>query len=159
MHRSTLWKILRSCGVPLKMIDLIEMFYDQFECSVILDDSLPGWFPVDTGVRQGCVLSPILFSVVINWIMRQTTLDKPRGLKCFSFRRSRLRWWPCNALSQGTTICRIKQTDWVDRASRPGSISAPPKHKWCTITPIRPITVDGEPLEFVEDFTYLWYPN
>ena len=38
------------------------------------------WFKVRTGVRQGCVISPVIFLVVIDWIMRRATEDKPRGI-------------------------------------------------------------------------------
>jgi hypothetical protein len=36
---------------------------------------------VKSGVRQGCTRSPILFVVVINWVMPKTTSDKPRGVQ------------------------------------------------------------------------------
>ena len=38
------------------------------------------WFHVKTGVRQGCVISPTLFLVVIDWMMRKVTSDRPRGI-------------------------------------------------------------------------------
>ena len=71
----------RSYGVPLKIVSLIETFYNHFECSVILSNTSSEWFPVKSGVRQGCTLSPILFLVVIDWVMRKTTSDKPRGIQ------------------------------------------------------------------------------
>ena len=81
IHHNTLWKILRSYGVPLKIVSLIETFYNHFECSVILSNTSSEWFPVKSGVRQGCILSPILFLVVIDWVMRKATSDKPRGIQ------------------------------------------------------------------------------
>ena len=81
IHHDTLWKILRSYGVPLKIVSLIETFYNHFECSVILNNTSSEWFTVKSGVRQGCILSPILFLVVIDWVMRKTTSDKPRGIQ------------------------------------------------------------------------------
>ena len=81
IHHDTLWKILRSYGVPLKIVSLIETFYNHFECSVIISNTSSEWFTVKSGVRQGCILSPILFLVVIDWVMRKTTSDKPRGIQ------------------------------------------------------------------------------
>ena len=81
IHHDTLWKILRSYGVPLKIVSLIETFYNHFESSVILNNTSSEWFTVKSGVRQGCILSPILFLVVIDWVMRKTTSDKPRGIQ------------------------------------------------------------------------------
>ena len=54
------------------------MFYNNFECSIILGNSIT---EVTSGVRQGCVLSPILFLVTIDWVMRQTTSERPRGIQ------------------------------------------------------------------------------
>ena len=53
----------------------------NFECSVILSNTSSEWFPVKSGVRQGCILSPNLFLVVIDWVMRKTTSDQPRGIQ------------------------------------------------------------------------------
>ena len=36
VHRESLWKILQTYGLPPKIINLIKMFYDNFECSIIL---------------------------------------------------------------------------------------------------------------------------
>ena len=81
VHRATLWKLLHLYGVPAKIFTLIEKFYDHFECIVILDNNtLSEWFQVKSGVRQGCILSPILFLVIIDWTMKTTTSDKPRGI-------------------------------------------------------------------------------
>ncbi|XP_071129957.1 uncharacterized protein [Mytilus edulis] len=38
------------------------------------------WFEVQSGVRKDCIISPILFLVAIDWVMRKTTSDKKRGL-------------------------------------------------------------------------------
>ena len=81
VHRESLWRILRHYGIPPKIISLIGIFYDHFECSVILDNTLSEAFPVESGVRQGCILSPILFLTIIDWIMRNTTLDQPGGIQ------------------------------------------------------------------------------
>lgn len=52
-------------------------FYTNFKCRVG-NSSLT--FQVKTGVRQGCVMSALLFNIVIDWVMRRTTEDKPRGI-------------------------------------------------------------------------------
>ena len=38
------------------------------------------WFHVKNGVRQGCVISPVFFRVIIDWVMRRATAERPRGL-------------------------------------------------------------------------------
>ena len=74
----------QTCGrfITDKNVTLIEKFYDHFECSIILgNNTLFKWFTVKPGVTQGCIRSPILFLVVIDWFMRNTTSDKPSGIQ------------------------------------------------------------------------------
>ena len=59
---------------------MIKCFYTNFECAVILNNKETDWFEVQSGVRQGCIISPILFLVAIDWVMRKTTSDKKRGI-------------------------------------------------------------------------------
>lgn len=82
LHRASLWKILRYYGIPQHLINLIKAFYDNFECTV--GDSETS-FPVKTGVRQGCVMSSTLFIIAIDWVLRQTTSDEPRGIRWTTF--------------------------------------------------------------------------
>ena len=77
LHRNSLWKILRSYGIPTHLIKLVQAFYENFECSV---GNTELYFPVKTGVRQGCVMSSTLFVIAIDWIMRQT-INTPRGIR------------------------------------------------------------------------------
>lgn len=77
IHRDSLWNILRKYGIPQHIVDLIKTFYTNFKCRVG-NSSLT--FQVKTGVRQGCVMSALLFNIVIDWVMRRTTEDKPRGI-------------------------------------------------------------------------------
>lgn len=78
IHRDSLWKILRSYGIPQKIVQIIQSFYDNFTCTVG-KSSLH--FQVRTGVRQGCVMSAILFNLVIDWVLRRTTEGSTRGIR------------------------------------------------------------------------------
>ena len=85
-HRETLWKILRSCGIPLKICTLMKAFYDSFECSVILGNSISEPFIVKSGARLGCLhYVAFLFLVVIDWIQGQAKSDKRRGIQWTMF--------------------------------------------------------------------------
>lgn len=85
VHHNTLWKIMLSYGVPPEMVMLMRLFHRKFECSIIVDGYLSVWFPVKSGVQQACIISPILFLVTIDWIMRKTTADRPRGIQWTPF--------------------------------------------------------------------------
>jgi hypothetical protein len=61
LHRPSLWKILTFYGIPSKYINIIKAFYSNMVCCVRTESGDSSWFLVETGVKQGCVLSPILF--------------------------------------------------------------------------------------------------
>jgi len=46
------------------------LFYERFECGVILKEGVSDFFEVQTGVRQGCILSPLLFLILIDYVAR-----------------------------------------------------------------------------------------
>ncbi len=159
VHRETLWRILLSYGVPPKIITLISMFYSHFECSVILDNTLTEWFPVESGVRQGCILSPILFLLTIDWIMRKTTADKARGIQWTLF--SQLEDLD---FADDLAILSSKHTHLQEKTDRLGLFAAQTgltisttKTQVMYINPrvTAPITNRGKPLEAVDNFTYL----
>ena len=80
IHRESLWRIMKYYGIPSKIISLVKMSYKNFSCAVEHEGKLSKWFPVMSGVRQGCVMSGFLFVLVIDWIMRKTTRRK-RGIQ------------------------------------------------------------------------------
>jgi len=82
IHRDSLWRILQSYGIPQHLINLIKAFYNNFECTVGNSEIS---FQMKTGVRQGCVMSSTLFIIAIDWVLRQTTADTPRGIRWGTF--------------------------------------------------------------------------
>ena len=75
IHRDSLWWFPRAYGIPHL---IIRNFYTKFTCSMDQSDLR---FEVKTGVRQGYVISAILFNTVIDWVLRRTTEDEPRGTR------------------------------------------------------------------------------
>ena len=73
VDRVALWNILRICGLPEKIINLITNLYDDSECTVLVDGEPTAPFKVKTGVRQGCILSSVLFCFAIDFVMRSHT--------------------------------------------------------------------------------------
>jgi len=65
-------------GYPLYLIDLLAKLYRKQLAKVKVAGKLSQWFPVKKGVRQGCVLSPFLFSILAEMVMRKT-LDGFQG--------------------------------------------------------------------------------
>ena len=64
VDRELLWKVLALAGVPEEMIAVIRQFHDRMQARVRMDDGeLSDWFELAQRLRQGCVLSPVLFNI------------------------------------------------------------------------------------------------
>ena len=74
-----LWNILRQHGLPAKIIKIIKLLYENFKCQVIHGGTTTNSFAVTTGARQGCILSPLLFLVVVDWVGK-TAFNDPKGI-------------------------------------------------------------------------------
>ena len=62
--RTILWQVLTRIGVPPQMIAVIRHCHDGIIACVRPDDGVcSDWFEVEQGLRQGCVLSPLLFNI------------------------------------------------------------------------------------------------
>ena len=81
VHRDTLWKIMKSYGIPQKLISMIRAMYDNSECAVLDENGTTEWFTVKSGVKQGCNMSGFLFLLVIDWIMKATTNNSNTGIR------------------------------------------------------------------------------
>ena len=73
VNRDVFWRILGLRGLPPKLINLMSKLYSGTESAVRCPGSIPDLFPVDTGVRQRCVLAPTLFSASMDWILGRTS--------------------------------------------------------------------------------------
>ena len=81
LHRPSRWKIMEFYGFPAKIISIIKDLYDGSECCVKTNDGQTDWFKIMTGVRQGCILSPLLFGIAIDWVMKNTIDEYNHGVK------------------------------------------------------------------------------
>ena len=81
IHRDSLWIIMRQYGIPQKLIQMTKTLYKDFQCSVIDENETTEWFPVMTGVKQGCCMSGFLFLLVIDWVMRKTVDGERTGIR------------------------------------------------------------------------------
>ena len=74
------WCILRHYGIPCKIVTIIKMLYEGFKSKVICGQNLTEEFDIKTGVKQGCILSPFLFCLAIDWIMKRTDIGVKSGI-------------------------------------------------------------------------------
>ena len=81
VDRETMWKLLRHYEAPKKIISLIRCTFQDMSCKTAHSGQLSESFEVKTGVRQGCLFSPFLFLLVIDWIMKTTTTGRNNGIQ------------------------------------------------------------------------------
>ena len=77
--RNALWKMLLKIGVQPKYVNVIKFMYENTQCAVTIENTLTGWFSVVVGVRQGCILSPSLFDVFLEFIFAHVTSGNDYG--------------------------------------------------------------------------------
>ena len=68
MDRSALWLLRRS----FKIVDLMKELYTDTVSSVRVDGAQSVWFPIYSGVRQGCPIAPSLVLPPMDWILQRT---------------------------------------------------------------------------------------
>ena len=77
-----MWKILEQVGVPDHFTWLLRNLYAGQEAIVRTRHGTTDWFQIGKGIRQGCILSPCLFNLYAEYIMRNAGMDEAQaGIK------------------------------------------------------------------------------
>ena len=76
VDHNKLWKILKEMGIPYHLTCLLRNLYADQEAIVRTGHGTTDWFQIGKGVRQGCILSPCLFNVYAEYIMRNAGLEE-----------------------------------------------------------------------------------
>ena len=88
LDREVMWQLMRHYGIPEKFINIVRNTYTGMQSRVVHEGQLSDVFPITTGVRQGCLLSPFLFLLAVDWVMKRTTAG----------RRNCIQWTPFTQL-------------------------------------------------------------
>ena len=82
VHHNKLWKILKEMGIPDHLTCLLRNLYAGQEAAVRAGHGTKDWFQIRKGVLQGCILSPCLFHLYGEYIMRNGGLEETQtGIK------------------------------------------------------------------------------
>ena len=79
VDHNTLWKILIEMGIPDHLTCLLRNLYAGQEATVRTGHGKTDWFQIGKGVCQGCILSPCLFHLYAEYIMRNTGLEETQA--------------------------------------------------------------------------------
>ena len=76
VDHNKLWKILKEMGIQDHMTCLLRNLYAGQEATVRTGHGTTDWFQIGRGVHQGCMLSPCLFNLYAEYIMRNAGLEE-----------------------------------------------------------------------------------
>ena len=88
------WKILKEVGIPDHLTCLLRNLHAAQEATVRPGHGTMDWFQIGKGVRQGCILSPCLFNLYAEYIVRNNGLDEAAqpGIKISGRKINKLRY-------------------------------------------------------------------
>ena len=152
-----MWKILKEMGIPDHLTCLLRNLYAGQEATVRTRHGTTDCLQIGKGVRQGCILSPCLFSLFAEYIMQNARLDESQaGIKIARRNINNLRY------ADGTTLVAeseeelksllMKVKEESEKAALKLNIQ---KTKIMASGPITLWQIDGETMETVRDFIFL----
>ena len=93
VDHNKLWKILQEMGIPDHLTCLLRNLYAVQEATVRTRHGTIDWFQIGKRVGQGCILSPCLFNLYAEYIMRNTWLEEAQaGIKIVGRNLNNLRY-------------------------------------------------------------------
>ena len=99
-----MWKILKKMGLPDRLTCLLRNVYAGQEARVSTGHGTTDWFQIGKGVRQDCILSPCLFNLYAEYIMRNAGLDEAQaGIKIAGRNINNLRYADDTTLDRKST--------------------------------------------------------
>ncbi|CAH2319032.1 Hypothetical predicted protein [Pelobates cultripes] len=79
VDHNNMWQVLTENGVPYPLIRLVRNLYVDQEATVRTEHGTTEWFKIGKGVRQGCILSPYLFNLYAEYIIRKAGLNESKA--------------------------------------------------------------------------------
>ena len=144
-------------GIPDHLICLLRSLYACQEAIVRTEHGTTDWYQIGKGVRQGCILSPCLFNLYAEYIMRNIGLEEAQaGIKIARRNINNLRY------EDDTTLMAENEEELKSllmkvkvESEKVGLSLNIQKMKIMASSPITSWEIDGETVETVSDFIFL----
>ena len=153
VDHNKLWKILKEMGIPDHLACLLRNLYAGQEATVRTGHGTTDWFQIGKGVCQGCILSPCLFNLFAEYIMRNAGLDEEQddikiaGRNINNFRDVDDTILMTESEELKSLLMKVKE-----ESEKVGLKINIQKTKIMASSPITSWQVDGETVETVADF-------
>ena len=156
VDHSKLWETLQEMGIPDHLTCLLRNQYAGQKAAVRTRHGTTDWFQIGKGVRQGCILSPCLFNLYAEYIMRNAGLEEVQaGIKIAGRNINNLRYADDTTLlaeSEELKSLLMKVKEESDKVDLKLNIQ---KTKILASSPITSWQIDGETMETVRGFIFL----
>ena len=156
LDHNKLWKILQEMGIPDHLTCLLRNLYSGQEATVRTGHGTTDLFQIRKGVRQGCILSPCLFNLYAEYIMRNAGLDEAQAaIKIAGRNINNLRY------AYDTTLMAESKEELksllmkVKEESEKVGLKLNIQKTFTASGPITSWQIDGETMETVRDFMFL----
>ena len=80
VNREAIWVILSKLGCPTKFVNLIRQFPDDMTGQILSDGEALEPFSIYNGVKQGCVLTPVLFNLFFTCVLNHAIRNLEWGV-------------------------------------------------------------------------------
>ena len=157
VDHNKLWKILKEEGISEHLTCLLRNLYAGQEATVRTGHGTTDWFQIGKGVHQGCILSPCLFNLHAEYIVRKSGLDEAQaGIKIAGRNINNLRY------ANDTTFMAESEEELKsllmkvkEESEKTGLKLNIQKTKIMASGPIISWQIDGETVKTVRDFIFL----
>ena len=157
VNHNKLWKILQRMGIPDHVTCLLRNPYAGQEATVRTGHGTTDWFQIGKGVCQGCILSPCLFTLYAEYIMRNSGLDEAQaGIKIAGRNINNHRY------ADDTTLMAESEEELMsllmtvkEESEKVGLKLNIQKTKILASGPITSWQIDGKAVETVANFIFL----
>ena len=160
VDHNKLWKILKEMGIPGHLTCLMRNVYAGQEATVRTGHGTTDLFQIRKGVRQDCILSPCLFNLYAEYIMRDAGLEETQaGIKIAGRNTNNHRCADDTTLmaesEEELKSLLIKVKEGSEKVGLKLNIQ---QTKIMASGPITSWEIDGETVETVSDFIF-WVPK
>ena len=160
MDHNKLWNILKEMGIPEHLTCLLINLYAGQKATVRTECGTTDWFQIGKEVRQGCILSPCLFNLYAEYIMKNAWLDEAQaGIKITERNINNLRHADETTLmAESEEELKSLLVKVKEESEKVGLKLNIQKMKIMASGPITSWKIDWETVETVTDFIF-WAPK
>ena len=156
MDNNKLWKRLKEMGIPDYLTCLLRNLYAGQEATVRTEHGTKDWFHIGKGVHQGYILSPCLFSLHAEYIMRNAGLEEAQaGMKIAWRNINNPRYADDTTLKAEREELKSLLMKVKEESEKVGLKLNIQKTKIMASSPITSWQIDGETVETGADFIFL----